>query len=181
MGPRIAKDLPIGQLVQLNSGATNPIRYARVDRHEPTAFGINTWVTVVHDTDTAAEADLLGAETTIEGRETFEGVGWMCVSYVPGVTMLIPSRAVAAALLGEFDEIVDGTYHDILDHQLLNNTYTVLFKAGPEHNVVKIAVYDNATFKVLSGVCPFELASLQGYGRAAKFAEALSLKDMGQR
>jgi len=74
-----AVDLPLGQLVKLSSGAMYPDRWAKVIRQEPTAFGPNTWVEVVD----GPEDDLIGAETTISGSETFHGIGWMCVSRLP--------------------------------------------------------------------------------------------------
>jgi hypothetical protein len=74
-----AKDLRPGQLVQLNSGAMHPLRWAKVTRQQKTDFGVNTWVAVVK----GPEEDLLGAETTISGSESDYGVGWRCVSRLP--------------------------------------------------------------------------------------------------
>ena len=74
-----ANDLPIGQLVKLNSGAYYAPRWAEVTRHQKTEFGINTWAKVVG----APEEDLLGAETIIEGSETHHGIGWHTVSRLP--------------------------------------------------------------------------------------------------
>jgi len=74
-----AKDLLAGQIVQLNSGAKNPVRWAKVARQQKTDLGVKTWVVVVK----GPEEDLLGAETTIEGSESFYGVGWHCLSRLP--------------------------------------------------------------------------------------------------
>jgi hypothetical protein len=74
-----AKDLAIGQLVQLNSGAKYPLRWARVARQQRTDLGVDTWVVVVK----GPEEDLLGAETTISGSEADSGVGWRCLSRLP--------------------------------------------------------------------------------------------------
>ena len=80
MVQRKAKDLPLGQLVKLNSGAFFAPRWAEVCRQTKDNLGLPvTWVKVVD----APEQDLLGAETTIEGSETFFGIGWMCVCSLP--------------------------------------------------------------------------------------------------
>lgn len=73
MTQRKAKDLRIGQLVKLTGGE---IRWAEVVRQERAGVGIVTWVQVVD----GPEEDLKGAETTIDGSETFHGIGWYCVS-----------------------------------------------------------------------------------------------------
>jgi len=81
MTQRHAHQLPIGQLVKLNSGAMYPTRWAEVRRQERTAYGTATWVVVVDGPED--EGDLVGAETTISGSETFHGIGWHCVSRLP--------------------------------------------------------------------------------------------------
>jgi hypothetical protein len=77
MGQQKASLLRIGQLIRLNGGTPDSIRFAEVCRQEKWGnTHVNTWVKVVK----APEEDLVGAETTIDGCETFQGVGWYCVS-----------------------------------------------------------------------------------------------------
>lgn len=77
MGQQKASLLRIGQLVKLDGGALFPTRFVKVARQDRAV----TWCKVV----AAPEVDLIGAETTIEGCETFHGIGWYCVSSLTAI------------------------------------------------------------------------------------------------
>lgn len=84
--------------------------------------------------------------------------------------------------LGQYDVVEKGEYDTVApgengEYRPLHNTFTIVFRYEPHHDVCVIAVYENKTIRFMSSGCAQTVPMLEAYGRALMVVRALDLKD----